>query len=262
LNPVQQGLYINPIRVCAGNTTQAVYYNTTTKELTYTAPVSSGSGASVSGYLANSVIFANTTGYLSNTANILFYQANNNLYVSSNVGIGVNPQYPLHVNIPTIGATVARFGGVNNIVDIYAGSGSTSYIGDAAAHNAFGFNTPGNWLDIWTNNSEKLRVDSIGNMILSTSVGGITPATGNGQNLYVSGNTYILNDTVSTSTITGALVVDGGAGIAGNVYSNAIYTNGLYYAANNLPIPIGGGSSGSSITIGQVNAIARGFALP
>jgi hypothetical protein len=33
--------------------------------------------------------------------------------------------------------------------------------------------------------------------------------------------------TVSTSNITGALIVDGGAGVAGNVYADAIYANNL-----------------------------------
>jgi sugar lactone lactonase YvrE len=33
-----QGLYINPVRNCSANISQAVYYNTTTKELTYAAP--------------------------------------------------------------------------------------------------------------------------------------------------------------------------------------------------------------------------------
>jgi hypothetical protein len=39
LNPGNQGLYINPVREDAGNTEYSVYYNDTTKELTYTAPV-------------------------------------------------------------------------------------------------------------------------------------------------------------------------------------------------------------------------------
>jgi hypothetical protein len=42
--------------------------------------------------------------------------------------------------------------------------------------------------------------------------------------------------TDSTNTTSGTIVVSGGAGVAGNVYANGIYTNGLYYAANGLPI--------------------------
>jgi hypothetical protein len=33
--------------------------------------------------------------------------------------------------------------------------------------------------------------------------------------------------TVSTSNITGALIIDGGAGVAGNVYADAMYANNL-----------------------------------
>jgi len=46
-----------------------------------------GSGSS-SGYLANSVIFANTTGYLSNTSSIQFFTSNNNLVLTGNIIAG------------------------------------------------------------------------------------------------------------------------------------------------------------------------------
>jgi hypothetical protein len=42
--------------------------------------------------------------------------------------------------------------------------------------------------------------------------------------------------TTSTSTTTGALVVRGGAGIAGNVYTDKVYTTaGIYWASNGVP---------------------------
>ena len=50
-----------------------------------TAASGGGSGGSSSGYLANSVIFANTTGYLSNTSGLIFYASNNALAVTGNV---------------------------------------------------------------------------------------------------------------------------------------------------------------------------------
>ena len=47
------------------------------------------------------------------------------------------------------------------------------------------------------------------------------------------GNLVITSTTTSTSTTTGALVVRGGTGIAGNVYTDKLYTtNGLYWAGN------------------------------
>jgi hypothetical protein len=39
LNPGTAGLYINPVREDTGSTTQSVYYNTGTKELTYSTPI-------------------------------------------------------------------------------------------------------------------------------------------------------------------------------------------------------------------------------
>ena len=38
----------------------------------------------------------------------------------------------------------------------------------------------------------------------------------------------VANTISSISNTTGSLVVSGGAGISGNVYSDAIYTNGLF----------------------------------
>lgn len=46
-------------------------------------------------------------------------------------------------------------------------------------------------------------------------------------------NLVVVATTTSTSTTTGALVVKGGAGVAGNVYTDKIYTtNGIYWAGN------------------------------
>jgi len=45
-------------------------------------------GATVSGYLANSVIIANSTGYLSNTANLLYFAANDTTYHSGTIITG------------------------------------------------------------------------------------------------------------------------------------------------------------------------------
>jgi len=47
------------------------------------------------------------------------------------------------------------------------------------------------------------------------------------------GNLVVANTTTSTSTTTGALIVRGGAGVAGNVYTNTLYTTqGVYWAGN------------------------------
>ena len=60
------------------------------------------------------------------------------------------------------------------------------------------------------------------------------------------GNVVITSVTTSTSNTTGALTVGGGIGIAGNIYSNAVYTTtGVYWANNNAAFSSApGGSTG------------------
>jgi hypothetical protein len=50
------------------------------------------------------------------------------------------------------------------------------------------------------------------------------------------GGALLVNTTVSTSTTTGALIVDGGVGIAGNVYAGAVYSDHNYFG-NGAVIP-------------------------
>jgi hypothetical protein len=60
------------------------------------------------------------------------------------------------------------------------------------------------------------------------------------------GSANIANTTVSTSTSTGALVVRGGVGIAGNVYADTIYTTtGIRWAGNGVAFSSGSGTSGT-----------------
>ena len=66
-------------------------------------------------------------------------------------------------------------------------------------------------------------------------------------------NLVVVDTTTSTSTTTGALVVKGGAGIAGNVYTNALYTaTGLYWAGN-------GSAFSSGATLGFPNSTISTF---
>jgi hypothetical protein len=90
----------------------------------------------------------------------------------------------------------------------------------------------------------------IGGSIVTQS---ITTPTGSVANLIIdpdgvgdvifpnSTELFVQSTAASNSNTTGAIVVSGGLGVAGNVYSNAIYTNGLFYAANGQPISTGGG---------------------
>jgi hypothetical protein len=85
-----------------------------------------------------------------------------------------------------------------------------------------------------------------GNLVIATDVTGtynsIEFYTGGFQKTKGTANVVITTTTNSSSNTTGTLVVKGGIGATGNVYSDKIYTNGLYYAANGNPISTGGGS--------------------
>jgi hypothetical protein len=50
-----------------------------------TAASGTGSGAAASGYLANSVIFANTSGYLANTTALQYFASNNSIKTTANI---------------------------------------------------------------------------------------------------------------------------------------------------------------------------------
>ena len=71
---------------------------------------------------------------------------------------------------------------------------------------------------------------------------------------YVRTGNLIANSAVaSTSTTTGALIVTGGAGIGGNVYSDKLYvTSGIFWAGNNNVISSGGGGSAPAGSTAQI----------
>jgi cytoskeletal protein CcmA (bactofilin family) len=89
------GLYIPVITVAANGRVTAISNTLIT------------GGGSSAGYLANSVIFANTTGYLSNTANIAFYTSNNTLVINGTLAA---TSKSFSINHPTKPNTQLRYG--------------------------------------------------------------------------------------------------------------------------------------------------------
>ena len=90
---------------------------------------------------------------------------------------------------------------------------------------------------------------------------------GTAYGTFKTGNVWVANATVSSSTTTGALVVAGGAGIAGNVFVGNILTNGYYYANGNpftsytnsdvaayLPTYTGNIAAGNIIVTSEIHA--------
>jgi hypothetical protein len=71
----------------------------------------------------------------------------------------------------------------------------------------------------------------------------------------------IANTTTSTSNTTGALIVSGGVGVAGNIFvggtsagSTGVYTDILRYSANGQPWSFGGGGGSIAITNDTTNS--------
>ena len=63
------------------------------------------------------------------------------------------------------------------------------------------------------------------------------------------GNLVLTDTTESVSNVTGAMVIQGGLGVAGNVYANTIYTaTGIRWAGNGVAFSSGGGGGGGGLT--------------
>jgi hypothetical protein len=150
---------------------------------------------SSSGYLANSVIFANTTGYLSNTANLSFISSNNALFVGGNTYVSGSGQfggiYDENSTTVSLVAGVAGTGTPTPRIGFFNGASSQNWQIDNSNGN-FRWFTPG---------VTRMQLDPTGYLTLLTAV-------------------------TSTSNATGSLVVAGGAGIKGSVYSGGIYITG------------------------------------
>jgi hypothetical protein len=92
------GLYIPVITVAANGRVTAIS-NTL---------ITTSGGGSVSGYLANSVIFANATGVLSNTANLSFTSSTNTLKANGKIVIG---------NTSTTNTATIQYNAANNTIE-------------------------------------------------------------------------------------------------------------------------------------------------
>ena len=87
---------------------------------------------------------------------------------SGNVGIGTSsPSYTLDINRGGVGP-VAKFTGSASAY-IYAGSAAVYFGSDATVSNSFGADSVNNRLVMYTNNNERMRIDSGGNVQIGTT---------------------------------------------------------------------------------------------
>ena len=213
------GLFVAPVRNDTGNVTNAVYYNTTTKEITYGA---AGGGSSnygntnVAGYLgsygSNTIVTTGniTAGNVSTSGNITF--TNNNSTILFNTGAYITANA---VSISREGSILLSPAATGTFPGIIIGGAGRLMAPNGSVHQIFNTN------DVTTQVVSKLT-----------------------------------SGTSATSTSSGALQVTGGAGITGNAY---IGGNIVVTANNNITTSgtgsLNGNLSGTTATVtGNVTA--------
>jgi hypothetical protein len=194
---------------------------------------------------------ANTTVSSNNTTGALRVSGGAGISGRLNVGGNIVANSGTASSSTTTGALVVR-GGMGVSGDTYVGG----LLSAASLQNTpIGTVTPNSGYFNDLNNT--LTLKSGGNIVAYSGTASTNTTTGAlvvvggvgiggalhvGTTITSSGNIVAASGVASTSVASGALVVVGGAGVSGNIYSESLYTSGLYWAGNNTPI--GGPSTG------------------
>jgi hypothetical protein len=200
--------------------------------------------ATSSGYRANTIIVANSAGFLSNS-NVFFVAANNNFIVSGNVQV-LNGNLTTRSTELTLSQTGDVYGATYLRLQNREGLNGALFDGSLASgvSNAlvdFGFKTINGQRNIRFETRSGFKKISTGDG-LEFQIG--EPDT---PTLVTSNNSVaVLKTTRSTSNTTGALTVSGGVGITGNLYSGnivitGITSNGITFADGTRQITAGSG---------------------
>ena len=208
-----------------------------------------GSGSS-SGYLANSVIFANTTGYLTNTSALQFFTSNNNFVVTGNViGGGVrSTTSPTAPDSPTPGDIWYKTTNDKLYRYTYDGTGSYWIDVNTPAFAANGVVSIDSYARDTANSAQantiySQGVDTTQNTRITVLEGGLISANS---------NTVYLNSLITTNN-TRISVIEGGL-ISAN--ANSAYLQGALNTANtniNTKFNSSGGTISGSVTISGNN---------
>ena len=213
--------------------------NTTSKTITINS-TASGGGGSASGYQANTILVANSTGYISNS-NLFFTVSNNNLIVANSIiaggGTGGNISGANNISANTItlgtgfggsitGANVVSANTVNVTTALIFPDGSIQYTANtdsyARANIALLFGIE------LSQNANIVSLQTLANTdytTLSASAGVY------GNSTYVPVITLAANGRV-TSIVNTAIAATGGASLSGYVANTILVANSAGYVSN------------------------------
>jgi alpha-tubulin suppressor-like RCC1 family protein len=266
LNPAQaNSFFVAPVRNDTGNTTNIVYYNTTTKEVTY-GPASSGGSSIANGTSNISIAAANgniniavngiKTGTISANSIALGYEAGNTGQGIDAVAIGPFAGTTNQgANAVAIGDGAGRTNQQTNAISIGLGSAASSQGANAIAIGAHsgGTNQAANSISIGANAqtaAAAIVLNASGANLLGGSAGFYVNPVRNDTTAANTGQAVTYNTTSKELTYTNTLnltgtvqAVDFIAGDASNASSTK--TRIAYFGANSY-IQTGNGTSGST----------------
>jgi hypothetical protein len=192
---------------------------------------------------SNTQVQYNSSGALTGSANLVF--------TGTNLGIGTSsPSYPLSVLRSGNGYS-AQFSNGTSTLSIYNGS-TTAYVGDVGTNNTIGFDATSNYVFLLTNNTERMRITSTGNVGIGTSspsatlnvLGSVSYAGLNVQGILSSSVTYaagaggILGFEGQYISANSALANFGAIGaVKANSTSNDYSGNLVFYSRANGSLP-------------------------
>lgn len=187
---------------------------------TFWAPPGGFTGGTVAGpsVFQSNLVISNTTTSTSTTTGALVVKGGVGIAGDVNVGTSLTVDNSNYGNVTTtqFGSLFAYAYGPNNYSIIQAWSQGTQGMGMSA------FGT-----QLYSSGAITFRTGA--------TVRDKDFPTGGVQTVQIAANGAIINGTgiTSTSTATGAVIVAGGVGVSGNVYSNAVYTaTGVYWSGN------------------------------
>ena len=212
-------------------------------------------GAVAVGYLANSVIFANSTGYLSNTSNIQFYTSNNTLVVAN---ISVPTLYTTSGGIVFPDGTTQSTSASGSATDASARANTVYLQGALATANANTIYTQG--VDLAQNNSITLLQGGLNTANANTVFLAGALNTANANTIFLSGvnstqNTWISSNSLYSQAAFAQANLTAGGLVTAN--ANTIYTQGVDLAQNNsITLLQGGLNTANANTIFLSGALA------